>query len=151
MATTKTAQAFQQLEEGLAELLESGDWQRYLKVQSQFHNYSFNNVMLILSQFPEAERVAGYQRWLELGRQVKKGSQSIKILAPLKRKVEEENDQGELEKKTGIFGFRTVSVFDISQTEGEDLPELGVEVVVTYHDSQSEPYMRLSPHTALGN
>lgn len=124
MATNKTALAFEQLEAGLAELLESGDWQRYLKVQSQFHNYSFNNVMLILSQFPEASRVAGYSRWQELGRQVKKGSKSIKILAPLKRKVEKENNKGELEKKTGIFGFRTVSVFDISQTEGDDLPEI---------------------------
>ncbi|MGK7887172.1 MAG: hypothetical protein AB4057_21415, partial [Crocosphaera sp.] len=63
MKTTKTAQAFQQLSEGLTKLLESGDWQRYLKVQSQFHSYSFNNVMLILSQFPEASRVAGYQHW----------------------------------------------------------------------------------------
>ncbi len=81
MTTNKTALAFQQLEEGLAELLSSGDWQRYLKVQSQFHNYSFNNVLLILSQFPEASRVAGYQRWQEMGRQVKKGSKSIKILA----------------------------------------------------------------------
>ena len=122
--TNKTALAFEQLEQGLAELLESGDWQRYLKTQSQFHNYSFNNVMLILSQFPEASRVAGYQRWQELGRQVKKGSKSIKILAPLKRKIEKENDNGELEAKTGIFGFRTVSVFDVSQTEGEDLPEI---------------------------
>ncbi len=122
--TNKTALAFQQLEVGLAELLESGDWQRYLKIQSQFYNYSFNNVLLILSQFPGASRVAGYQRWQELGRQVKKGSKSIKILAPLKRKVEKENDNGELETKTGIFGFRTVNVFDISQTEGEDLPEI---------------------------
>ncbi|EAZ88624.1 DUF3560 domain-containing protein [Crocosphaera chwakensis] len=120
---TKTALAFQQLEQGLAELLESGDWQRYLKVQSEFHNYSFNNVLLILSQFPEASRVAGYQHWQELGRQVKKGSKSIKILAPLKCKIEKENDNGELEAKTGIFGFRTVNIFDISQTQGEDLPE----------------------------
>ncbi|WP_339390937.1 hypothetical protein [Crocosphaera watsonii] len=65
MKTTKTALAFGQLEKGLTELLESGDWQKYLTVQSKFHNYSFNNVMLILSQFPEASRVAGYQRWLE--------------------------------------------------------------------------------------
>ena len=57
----KTAEALQLLEEGLAELLESGDWQSYLKVQSQFHNYSFNNVLLIRSQCPEATRVAGYQ------------------------------------------------------------------------------------------
>ncbi|CCQ68748.1 hypothetical protein CWATWH0402_1030 [Crocosphaera watsonii WH 0402] len=124
MKTTKTAQAFQLLSEGLTELLESGDWQKYLKVQSQFHNYSFNNVMLILSQFPEASRVAGYQHWQKLGRQVKKGSKSIKILAPLKRKMERENDKGELETKTGIVGFRTVSVFDVSQTEGDDLPEI---------------------------
>ncbi|MEL4896117.1 ArdC-like ssDNA-binding domain-containing protein [Crocosphaera sp. Alani8] len=122
--TNKTALAFEQLEQGLAELLESGDWQRYLKTQSQFHNYSFNNVMLILSQFPEASRVAGYQRWQELGRQVKKGTKSIKILAPLKRKIEKENEKGELEAKTGIFGFRTVNVFDISQTEGDELPEI---------------------------
>ena len=115
--TNKTALAFQQLEVGLAELLESGDWQRYLKIQSQFYNYSFNNVLLILSQFPGASRVAGYQRWQELGRQVKKGSKSIKILAPLKRKVEKENDNGELETKTGIFGFRRVNLFDISQTD----------------------------------
>ena len=122
--TNKTALAFQQLEQGLTELLESGDWQRYLKVQSQFHNYSFNNVLLILSQFPEASRVAGYQRWQEMGRQVKKGSKSIKILAPLKRKIEKENEKGELEATTGIFGFRTVSVFDVSQTEGDELPEI---------------------------
>ncbi len=69
--TNKTALAFQQLEAGLAELLESGDWQRYLKVQSQFHNYSFNNVLLILSQFPEASRVAGYQRWLSQGQEIR--------------------------------------------------------------------------------
>ncbi|MEA5537118.1 ArdC family protein [Crocosphaera sp. XPORK-15E] len=86
MAKNKTTEAFQLLEEGLTKLLESGDWQSYLKVQSQFYNYSFNNVLLILSQCSEASRVAGYHKWQELGRQVKKGSKAICILAPLKRK-----------------------------------------------------------------
>lgn len=120
----KTAEAFQQLENGLAELLASGDWQRYLKVQSQFHNYSFNNVILILLQYPDATRVAGYNRWQELGRQVKKGAKSIKILAPIKRKVSTKTDNGEDETQIAVCGFRTASVFDISQTEGEDLPEM---------------------------
>ncbi|WP_013334987.1 ArdC-like ssDNA-binding domain-containing protein [Gloeothece verrucosa] len=120
----KTKDALEKLEAGISELLTSNNWQQYLKKQSQFHRYSFNNTMLILLQCPHASRVAGYQQWQNLGRQVKKGEKGIKILAPLKRKVERETDNGNPEFKWILNGFKIVSVFDISQTEGDDLPQI---------------------------
>ena len=120
----KTQVLFSRLERGLAELIESGDWRNYLFSQSKFHRYSFNNVLLILLQKPDASRIAGYQTWRELGRQVKRGERALQILAPLQRKRERENEKGESETFYAVAGFKTVSVFDISQTEGDDLPEI---------------------------
>ena len=119
----KTDEALQLLEKGLTRLLKSGDWKSYLKLQSAFHHYSFNNVLLILTQCPHATRVASYNRWKELGRQVKKGEKSLKILAPIKKKITKKDDEGEEETKIALCGFKTASIFDISQTEGQDLPE----------------------------
>ncbi len=89
-AIDKKQEALDKLTEGIKALLESGDWENYLKTQAKFHNYSASNCFLILTQCPEASQVAGYNTWKKLRRQVRKGEKAIQILAPLKRKVEDE-------------------------------------------------------------
>jgi len=111
----------------LATQLESGQshqLQAYLSAMSRFHHYSFNNIMLILSQRPEATRVAGFHTWRKLGRTVKRGEKGIAIFAPmvLKPKESEESKQGSDDERPRLR-FRVVHVFDVSQTEGEPLPE----------------------------
>lgn len=105
-------------EAGLDELIaavqagKSEGLREYLAQMAKFHRYSVTNHFLILAQHPQATRVAGYRTWKKLGRQVRRGSKSIRILAPiLKRKTDEE----------ALAGFRTVGVFDISQTDGKSL------------------------------
>jgi antirestriction protein ArdC len=120
----RIAALVKQLEEGVASIQSSDDFKRWLKVASRFHSYSVNNQLLILFQFPTAARVAGYRTWQSLGRQVKKGSKGINILAPRPyERVIEDRDGGTEEIVRGI-SFRTVSVFDISQTEGAELPSI---------------------------
>lgn len=92
----------------------------YLGTMGRFHNYSFGNVMAIAMQRPDAVRVAGFHTWKSLGRNVKKGEKAIHILAPMVGKGKDEETG---EDKARVFGFRGVCVFDISQTEGKDLPE----------------------------
>ncbi len=92
----------------------------YLDAMSRFHQYSFGNCMLIAQQFPAATYVAGFTAWKKLGRTVKKGEKGICILAPLVWKRGDEDDD---EEKSKLCGFRAVHVFDISQTEGDALPE----------------------------
>lgn len=122
--TDCTQDALTKLESGIQQLLSSSNWQNYLKTQSRFHNYSFNNTVLILMQLPLATRVAGFNTWKQLRRSVNKGEKSISILAPLKYKQEVEDPKtGDTTQHFGIRGFKKVSVFDISQTTGEDLPE----------------------------
>lgn len=109
----------------LAAALEAGRSERLtamLAAMARFHAYSFGNVMLILAQRPDATRVAGYRLWLSLGRQVRKGERAIRILAPLVRKVEDE-DSTEGPKRR-VVGFRSVCVFDLAQTEGGELPTI---------------------------
>ena len=106
--------------EELAESLAAGkskQLQRYLDVMSSFHQYSFCNCMLIVNQRPSATLVAGYAAWKKHGRNVKKGEKGICILAPLLGK-KEDND----EEEQTIRGFRATHVFDVAQTEGEELP-----------------------------
>jgi N-terminal domain of anti-restriction factor ArdC len=94
----------------------------YLGTMGRFHNYSFGNVMAIAMQRPDAVRVAGFHTWKSLGRNVKKGEKAIRILAPMVGKDKENtNDDGKPGSR--VYGFRGVCVFDISQTEGKDLPE----------------------------
>lgn len=90
-----------------------------LKLMARFHKYSFNNCVLIAEQFPDATRVMGFHGWKSVGRSVKKGEKGIGITAPLAvRKKDSSADDLE------IRGFRVVHVFDISQTEGDELPRL---------------------------
>jgi hypothetical protein len=92
---------------------------RYLDTYSRFHQYSIYNVFCILMSFPEATQVAGFQRWKSMGRYVKKGEKGIPILAPIL--VDENPDDPDSEKV--LRGFKVVRVFDVSQTDGEPLPE----------------------------
>jgi hypothetical protein len=109
------------LTEGVSSLTSSEQWRRHLDVQTRFHRYSFGNAVLIAAQFPEATRVAGFASWKKLGRSVSKGESAIWILAPVVgRKVRVEED----EEHRPIRGFRTVPVFDVSQTTGDPLPEV---------------------------
>jgi len=131
--TMKREDVLERTERALAELatqLEQGKSDcllQYLDMLSRFHRYSMGNCMLIAMQRPTATQVAGYQRWKQLKRQVKKGESGIAILAPLvkRRKVDKERDDGTTEtvQAKKLYGFRVVHVFDVEQTEGEPLAE----------------------------
>lgn len=114
--------AFQDLEEGLKSG-QSDTMKRCLDVMSRFHHYSFGNCLLILRQKPDATRVAGFRRWLSLGRHVRKGETGIGIIAPMVYRKRDEPD-AENDEEATLRGFKVVHVFDVSQTEGEELPDL---------------------------
>lgn len=100
----------------------------FLQTMSTFHSYSFNNQLLIAIQNPEATRVAGFHSWKKLGRFVKKGESGIRILAPMIGKAKNESTDEELvdgQATKRVYGFRVVSVFDVSQTDGKPLPDIG--------------------------
>lgn len=93
----------------------------WLMTMSRFYSYSFGNQMLIAMQCPTATHVAGFRRWQSMNRFVRKGEKAIRVLAPIiRRKEDETTNDG---KTSRIAGFRVASVFDISQTDGEPLPE----------------------------
>ena len=99
----------------------------FLRTVARFHEYSFRNIMLILSQRPDATRVAGYKTWQALGRQVCKGEKGITIIAPmLLRNGDDGQDTDETDQRDAdrSLRFRAAYVFDIAQTDGEPLPEL---------------------------
>jgi antirestriction protein ArdC len=103
---------------------QSAALKQYLAVMSRFRKYSWANVLLIYSQFPQATHVGGFHFWLKLGRHVRKGEKGIAILAPMvghKRHAEDE-DLAE-DEHTCVYGFRACHVFDVSQTDGAELPE----------------------------
>jgi antirestriction protein ArdC len=107
------------LEAGQSEALTT-----YLKAIGRFHRYSLHNVLLIASQKPDASYVAGFRTWKELGRFVRKNEKGIMILAPIvRRKTEIEEEHQEIAHT--IAGFRASYVFDISQTDGQELPQIG--------------------------
>jgi hypothetical protein len=109
------------LSDGVAQLATSEKWTQYLDVQSRFHTYSSNNVMLIMLQNPYATRVAGYRAWQALDHQVMAKESALRIFAPMKYK---RDDALEGERASEVRGFKLVPVFDISQTEGPELPDV---------------------------
>lgn len=118
------------VERGVRELNEalaagkSDRLQKYLDVMARFPRYSFNNCVLVALQFPDARMVQGFHAWRKLGRTVKKGEKGIGIIAPLiGRKKDDEGSEDDDSKEKSIFGFKVVHVFDVSQTEGDELPE----------------------------
>ena len=143
------------LEKGVHEIFTSEKYHIYLNTMSKFHNYSFNNTLLIAMQRPDATLVAGYQTWKKkFNRQVQRGEKGIKIIAPApikeKRRVEKVDEETQEivigddgQPETEIVErmtprFRVTTVFDVSQTEGEPLPTLGTTElegnVVIYED-----------------
>jgi antirestriction protein ArdC len=103
----------------------------YLKVIGRFHRYSLRNVLLIASQKPNASYVAGFRTWNELGRFVKKGERGILILAPIVRRKAHREDSEQVdaeERQALIAGFRAAYVFDVSQTDGQELPQISMVV-----------------------
>lgn len=119
------------LENGVREVFESGKYEEYLSTMAKFHNYSLNNTLLISMQMPDASYVAGFNSWKNnFGRTVKKGEKGIKILAPSPYKIKtettvlEDGKEMKEEKEVTIPAFKPVTVFDISQTEGKDLPDI---------------------------
>lgn len=134
----------QNLETGVAELFTSERYQEYLKTMSKFHNYSFNNTLLIAMQRPDATLVTGYRNWQSMGRQVKKGEKGITIIAPtsIKRKKEQavlDQDQKPVigpdgkpkteEVEVTLLCFKAITVFDIEQTTGEPIQTLAPEIL----------------------
>src|SRR5215469_1196225 len=114
--------------EHLVRALESGPSQAltaYLKAIARFHRYSLQNVLLITSQKPTASYVAGFRTWNELGRFVRKGEKGLMILAPIVRRKTDDQEDCE-ETSHSITGFRAAHIFDISQTDGQALPQTGV-------------------------
>jgi hypothetical protein len=97
----------------------------YLKAIGRFHRYSLHNVLLIASQKPEASYVAGFRIWNQFGRFVKKGEKGILILAPIVRR-KPGNEEGREEASASVAGFRAAYVFDVSQTDGKELPQIGI-------------------------
>lgn len=115
-----------QLEHGTKELFNSEQYQKYLVTFSKFTNYSINNTILIYLQNPNATLVAGYKAWeTKFNRHVKQGEQGITILAPMKYKKDPDDEDREV-----YIRFKTTAVFDISQTEGEELPSFSPTSVV---------------------
>ena len=94
----------------------------YLKAMARFHRYSAYNIMLILSQRPNATQVAGFQTWKQFGRFVRKGAKGILVLAPILRRQETDEINQEKEPAKIIVGFRGVYVFDLADTDGQALP-----------------------------
>ena len=146
MTTTpnpKTDEILKKLETGVKEVFQSERYLQYLKFMSSFHNYSFRNVLLILIQNPHATIVAGYNDWKNKhNRQVLRGEKGLKILAPIPYQVKVEKpvfdenhnpviiDGKKLTEEVTVnkLRFKPVSVFDISQTEGEPIPQLAPEL-----------------------
>jgi antirestriction protein ArdC len=114
-----------EIKKGISQIHSSEEWKAWLAFGARFWNYSFGNQMLIALQRPRATRVAGFYTWREFGRSIKKGEHGIRILAPLIAKVKVEKKGSEEDQTiSALKGFKVVTVFDVSQTHGEELPAL---------------------------
>src|SRR5688572_9336608 len=112
LTETAIGELEQALKQGHSETL-----RRFLQVMSRFPQYSLRNCLLILKQKPDAQHVAGFRRWLEVGRYVRKGEKGIGILAPLAYRDKTEAEESSEATGCTIRGFKVVHVFDVSQTE----------------------------------
>lgn len=144
--TEKMKEITDRLEQGITELFDSERYKEYLSVMSKFHNYSFNNTLLIAMQKPDASLIAGFNAWKnQFERSVKKGEKGIKIIAPSPYKIKREAEKIDPatqkpvigkdgkpvteEKEITIPAYKVVSVFDVSQTEGRELPDIAVDTL----------------------
>jgi hypothetical protein len=118
-----TSKALEHLSESLAQG-ESKVLREYLAAMGRFHRYSMSNVLLIMIQRPDATRVAGYQTWRKLHRQVTRGAKGIMIFAPLVRKAVDRSECGIEIERQKLVGYRAAVVFDVADTAGNPLPSL---------------------------
>lgn len=157
MAREEVKAITEKLEKGIQNLFESDNFKNYLKTLSKFHHYSLGNTILIAMQKPDATLVAGYTSWQKnFRRHVKKGEKGISILAPTpyKKKVEIEKvdpttgDKAKEIQEIVVPAFKVVNVFDVSQTEGKELPSIGVSELtgdVAHFDKVLESLKRSCP------
>jgi len=110
------------------EVKKSECFKQYLETMSKFWRYSYHNQLLIVHQMPRATRVAGFRKWRKMGRWVHKGSKAIRILAPRFKKIMELDENGAMVEKEEVIFFVPVPVFDLSQTEGQPLPEVEISI-----------------------
>ena len=144
--TERMKEITDKLEAGIQALFDSDQYAAYLKAMSKFHNYSFNNTLLIVMQKPDASLIAGFSKWkTDFDRSVKKGEKGIKILAPAPFKVKKDMERIDPKTQRPIMGgdgkpltdqvevtipaFKPVTVFDVSQTEGKDVPDISVDAL----------------------
>lgn len=164
-AKEKVAEITDKLESGIKELFSSEKFKSYLNTMSKFHNYSFNNTLLIAMQKPDATLVAGFNAWKNnFGRNVNKGEKGIQIFAPAPYKIKKEEIKRDPDTDLPILdkdgkpiveevervipNFKVVSVFDVSQTNGKELPTLGVDELsgnVTDYEKFFEALKEVSP------
>jgi antirestriction protein ArdC len=116
----KRAEQREQVEQATRALLSSDGWRKWAETRARFHSYSWGNCALIAMQAPDATQIAGFKSWQQLGRQVRKGERSIRIMAPMSVK---ERDEAGQETGERVTFFRAVPVFDVAQTDGDPLPE----------------------------
>ena len=155
----------ERLEQGVKEIFTSERYTEYLNTMSKFHNYSFNNTLLITMQKPEATLVAGYQAWQKkFNRHVKRGEKGIQIIAPTPVREKQEIEKIDPDTQEPIIGedgqpetevvemiiprFRVATVFDVSQTEGEPIAELEVPDLtgsVQFYDTFMQALQSISP------
>ena len=157
-------ETLERLEKGVKEYFTSEKYQEYLKIMNRFSSYSFQNTVLISSQRPDATLVAGYHSWkTKFGRQVKKGEKGIRIVAPMPSKetreiiqrdpgtheiLREENGDPVKKMEVTLPRFKVITVFDVSQTEGKELPTAGVTMLqggVRNFTDMMEALRRISP------
>ncbi len=125
----KTKELFNKIVDGVTNIIASGEYEQFLKFSKNFHQYSFNNIVLIYSQMKEATQVAGFKKWQSMGRKLKKGVHGIQIIYPIKRKytkiIEGQDsllNDDKKEQEVEYLTYRYTYVYDISQTVGKPLP-----------------------------
>ena len=161
----RLAELTDRLETGIKELYDSNRYTEYLAAMSKFHHYSFGNALLILLQCPTASRVAGYGTWKKLGRQVKRHEKGIHILAPCPSRRPVDYEQKDPKTGKTLYGpdgkplietvfepitrFKVATVFDISQTEGRELPNIGTSELTGEVEHFTDIFDRLTAISPL--
>ncbi len=136
------------LAKAVDEVRASETFRKYLEIQARFHRYSWHNSLLIMSQRPDATQVAGFKAWEKLSRHVNKGEKGIMIFAPRSFHKEVERSNGETDTIDGIY-FRPVYVFDVSQTDGQELPTVDVPTIQARADSLLSDLCNVSTHRGI--
>ena len=144
-AQARAQAALDRIGDGVRSVWESEEWAKWLRTLAKFHDYSLNNTMLIAMQMPEATRVASYRSWQrDFGRHVRRGERGIEVLVPMVVKSRlgdpeeaQRDDAEEATERRRLVGFKVGHVFDVSQTEGEHLPEIASQVSADVSDFDS--------------